>query len=474
MEAPLRRSITCAGLSALLVVSLATTAAAQDAGAGGGPKADASGRTRPESQAGAKLKLPETNAGRCVTAFIDMLADATPQHIRAFEMQYRSAKRLAEIGPDDRVVRGQNVAERLGKVTLRDVLSVSTGSIAIAADSDHAGPVTLEFIFDLEQGGKLDGIRIAPAGLGAGWLKPARLSPDERSAMVEAAAEAVAQGYVYPELGRKMAAALRAKLAAGGYDRFDEDLALAQCLTEEMREISHDRHLAVRPGPPNTDGHDGPGMRDMAGDNFAFRKVELLPGNIGYIRFDAFLGEPQAFETASAAMAFLAHCDALIFDLRYNSGGTPESVRYITSYLFDKPTHLNDMIDRSGKTVAEYWTLDAVPGRRFAPDLPVFVLTSSNTFSGAEEFCYNLQNLKRATIVGETTGGGAHPVRGVRVNDRIVVGVPFMRACNPISKTDWEGNGVQPDVKTSSEEALDRAVELAKEAIAARSARKSE
>ncbi|MEW6249485.1 MAG: S41 family peptidase, partial [Planctomycetota bacterium] len=158
----------------------------------------------------------------------------------------------------------------------------------------------------------------------------------------------------------------------------------------------------------------------------------------------------------------------LVFDLRRNGGGSPESIRYITSYLFDQRTHLNDMVDRAGKITEEYWTLETVPGRRFAPDVPVYVLTSRYTFSGAEEFCYNLQNLKRATIVGETTGGGAHPVRGVRVNDRIVVGVPFMRACNPISRKNWEGTGVEPDVKTIADEALDRAIELAKKAIAVR------
>ena len=132
------------------------------------------------------------------------------------------------------------------------------------------------------------------------------------------------------------------------------------------------------------------------------------------------------------------------------------------------------MVDRSGEVVEEFWTMESVPGRRFANDLPVYVLTSSGTFSWAEEFCYNLQNLKRATIVGEKTGGGAHPVRGVRIDDRIVAGVPFMRARNPISKTNWEGVGIQPDVPTKADEALDRAVELAKKAIGAKggSARK--
>ena len=155
--------------------------------------------------------------------------------------------------------------------------------------------------------------------------------------------------------------------------------------------------------------------------------------------------------------------------MRHNGGGSPEMIRYITSWLFDSPTHLNSMIDRNGEVVEEYWTLDDIPGERFADDLPVYVLTSSRTFSGAEEFSYNLKNLKRGIIVGETTGGGAHPVMGKRVNDRVVVRVPYMRANNPISKTNWEGTGVEPDVKCKADEALDTAIELAKQAIERRS-----
>ncbi len=164
-------------------------------------------------------------------------------------------------------------------------------------------------------------------------------------------------------------------------------------------------------------------------------------------------------------MNFLSGCDAIIFDLRSNGGGSPEMIRYITSYLFDSKTHLNDMVDRDSKVVEEYWTLEQVPGPRPKKDVPVFVLTSSRTFSGAEEFSYNLKNLKRATLVGETTGGGAHPVRGERVNERFMVRVPFMRAQNPITKTNWEGAGVEPDVKTGAGDALERATELARQAI---------
>lgn len=135
-------------------------------------------------------------------------------------------------------------------------------------------------------------------------------------------------------------------------------------------------------------------------------------------------------------------------------------VALISSYLFDKPTHLNDLYNRQEDFTQQYWTLPYIPGTRLA-EKPAYVLTSNHTFSGAEEFTYNLKNLKRATIVGETTGGGAHPVSGHRIDDHFAIGVPFARAINPISKTNWEGTGVEPDVKVKAADALQKAEELA-------------
>jgi len=157
--------------------------------------------------------------------------------------------------------------------------------------------------------------------------------------------------------------------------------------------------------------------------------------------------------TASAAMNSLASTDALIVDLRDNGGGTPPMVAYISSYLFSQHTHLNDLWTRRTNQTTEFWTRD-VPGTRFGGSKPVYVLTSHNTFSGGEEFTYNLKNLKRATIIGETTGGGAHPVSGHKIDPRFMIGVPFARAINPISKTNWEGTGVEPDVNVPAAEAL--------------------
>jgi len=169
-------------------------------------------------------------------------------------------------------------------------------------------------------------------------------------------------------------------------------------------------------------------------------------------------------ETAAAAMNLLANTDALIIDLRKNGGGDPAMVQLVCSYLFSQRTHLNDIYSRPDNRTEEFWTKTDMPGKPYG-DKPVFVLTSSRTFSGAEEFSYNLKNLNRATIVGETTGGGAHPVNARRLGKDFLIMVPFARAINPITKTNWEGTGVKPDVEVPAAQALKVAHLLAVRAI---------
>jgi C-terminal processing protease CtpA/Prc len=151
-------------------------------------------------------------------------------------------------------------------------------------------------------------------------------------------------------------------------------------------------------------------------------------------------------------------------------GGEPSMIAYLQSYLFDTPTHLNDIVERAGNKTQQWWTLPFVPGARFGGKKPVFVLTSRQSFSGAEEFAYNLKNLKRATVIGETTGGGAHPSRPVKIANRFMLELPYARAVNPITGTNWEGTGVPPDVEVSAETALDAAYGSALEKVAATTA----
>jgi len=187
------------------------------------------------------------------------------------------------------------------------------------------------------------------------------------------------------------------------------------------------------------------------------------------------LPDTRAGRCAAPALAFVRNCEALIFDIRYNGGASPVMIQLISSYLFEKPTHHNGFYDRAGEKADETWTYEDIPGRRFGRDVPVYVLISNRTFSAAEEFAYNLKHLKRATIIEERSGGGAHPVKMIPVNDRFIMSVPYKRAFNPITKWNWEGTGVIPDIKTSAEDALDAARKAALDRIGeVRRARKSE
>jgi len=141
-------------------------------------------------------------------------------------------------------------------------------------------------------------------------------------------------------------------------------------------------------------------------------------------------------------------------------------VALVASYLLPPHTHINDLWTRSTDSTEQFFTRDSVTGRRYDADKPVYVLTSHDTFSGGEEFTYDLKTQKRATIIGETTGGGAHPVRGRRIDEHFMIGVPFARAINPITHTNWEGTGVEPDIKVSADQALAKAKELIRQRAA--------
>jgi len=309
------------------------------------------------------------------------------------------------------------------------------------------------------------GLRAIPPGA---VVESVKLDAPERSRVIDGVAKNLQESYVYPDLALKMEVAIRANQKRGDYEAITDPDAFASRLTKDLRAVSHDKHLGVNFSPvklPPEGG--GPSAEEQAEfrkmlerTNCSFEKIEILPRNIGYLKFNAFADPTICGPTAVAAMNFLAHVDAIIFDLRQNGGGDPKMVAMISSYLFDKSTHLNDLYNRKEDFTEQYWTLPYVPGTTLA-NKPAFVLTSKNTFSGAEEFTYNLKNLKRATIVGETTGGGAHPVSGHRIDDHFMIGVPFARAVNPVSKTNWEGTGVEPDVSVKAAEALEKAQELA-------------
>ena len=163
-------------------------------------------------------------------------------------------------------------------------------------------------------------------------------------------------------------------------------------------------------------------------------------------------------------MNFLADSDTLIIDLRDNHGGAPSMAALISSYLFDERTHLDDIYDHTQNSIEQSWTVPYLPGKKLTGK-PVYVLTSHQTFSTGEEFSFDLKNLRRATLVGEATGGGAHPVAPHRIDAHFFIRVPFGRFTNPVTKADWEGTGVRPDIEVPAADALDEALKEARKGL---------
>ena len=289
----------------------------------------------------------------------------------------------------------------------------------------------------------------------------------ERHAVIDGVLDKLKQSYVFPDTAIVMERAIRARQRRGEYDRITSGRELAESLTSHLQAVSRDRHLRVRHSAtilPVASDHDAaPSPQDRAEArafgqrvNFGFERVERLAGNVGYLELRSFGFDVEDMkDVAAAAFTFLGNTDAVIIDVRRNGGGSPFMVAQVSSYLFGPDTvHLNSLYWRPGNRTDDFYTHRQIPGTRYGPDKPVYVLTSRNTFSGAEEFCYTLQTRKRATIVGDTTGGGAHPGGMQHVTDHFAVWVPTGRAINPITKTNWERVGVRPDVAVPSDQAL--------------------
>ena len=287
----------------------------------------------------------------------------------------------------------------------------------------------------------------------------------ERRVVIDGVLERLKQAYVFPDTALAMERAVRARQRRGEYEHLTSARVFADSLTAHLQVVSRDRHLRVRYSfepLPNFDYETpNPVLRAQsktfgARVNYGFERVERLAGNVGYLEIRSFGFEVDDMKDAvAAAFTFLGNTDALIIDLRRNGGGSPFMVAQVSSYLFGPDSvHLNSLYWRPRNRTDEFYTHANVPGTRYGPDKPVYVLTSRATFSGAEEFAYNLQALKRATIVGDTTGGGAHPGGMQRVTDHFGVWVPTGRAINPITRTNWERVGVRPDVAAPSERAL--------------------
>lgn len=291
-----------------------------------------------------------------------------------------------------------------------------------------------------------------------------RMTTTSRQQLIDNLIKEVNSSYVFPDLARKIDASLREQQKRGVYNGITSAQKLTEVLTQELQATTKDRHLRVMYSEeviPASKPNAAPAPDDVARrravmrtNNFGVQKIEHLPFNIGYLELVGFAPAKDAADTLAAAMTVLTHTDALIIDLRNNGGGDAATVTLLASYLLDKRTRLNDFYYREGNRVEQRWSSDVIPGLRYGQKKDVYILTSKDTFSAAEDFTYALKNLKRVTVVGETTGGGANPGDDKRLLPHFAVFVPVGRSISPVTKSNWEGVGVTPDVSVCADDAL--------------------
>jgi len=307
-----------------------------------------------------------------------------------------------------------------------------------------------------------------------------KLNKKEIAVTIDSINQKLINNYVFPEVATTMTEVLNQNFKNGTYTTLTNPSELALQLTSDLRETSKDKHLMVVYNPTVIARENALTDKDRANeeaewlnelatnlkrDNYGFKEVKILDGNIGYLDLREFIDPKYASETLAASMNFLKNTNAIIIDLRQNDGGHPDMVQLLASYFFpSERVHIANHFNRPKNELTESWTLANVPGVR-NPDADLYILTSSKTFSAAEAFSYQLQQLKRATVVGEKTAGGAHLTGSVIATDKFYVRIPQGRTTSPVTNSNWEGIGVTPDISVSAIDALKVAQQKAHERI---------
>ena len=408
----------------------------------------------------AQNQIPDTPAGHALQAWLDAFNSGDRARMDDFLKSY--APKLAESAITSAQFRGQSGGLDLLAITRNEPHIIGFRVQEKTQPTILMGKIEMAAI----KSPAIDNFSLRAVPQGA-IAEDIALDAALRKQVIDDIIANLATFYVYPDVAQTMADGLHAREQHGDYNALTDGDDFASVLTTQLVDLSHDKHLRVFYDPyklPASLPVPSPDQivenRKAMGRDCGFRKIEILPNNIGYMKFDFFPDPMACGRIAASAIYFLSNTDAVIFDLRDNTGGDPRMVAMMCTYLFDQPTHLNDFYDRKDNITTEYWTLRYVPGARIGQK-PAYVLTSSRTFSGAEEFAYDLKNLKRATIVGETTAGGSHPMSPHRIGDHFTIYVPNARSINPITKTDWEGTGVTPDLFVKADDALEAAEKLA-------------
>ncbi|WP_233009136.1 S41 family peptidase [Rheinheimera faecalis] len=287
------------------------------------------------------------------------------------------------------------------------------------------------------------------------------LSPAERAASIDGIVHILNQQYVFPDTALKVSEVLLQQEQSGALADITSQEQFADKVGDLMRQYSGDGHLNLALiAEQGGVSHRLKETEERKINNFAFEQARILPGNIGYLKLHKFWQAEEAHKVGHAALVFLSHSDHIIIDLRDSGGGSPELVQYLISHFVPEGTLLWDLLDRSSKSTDQIRSL-AVPDSELLKTKPLYILQSEELVSAGEVFSYTLQQLGRAVVIGQTSAGLAHYTGAAQVNDWLFVRIPMFRPVNPVTGTNFEGVGVEPNITVSSEMALYTALRLA-------------
>ncbi|MBP2615022.1 tetratricopeptide (TPR) repeat protein [Chryseobacterium jejuense] len=292
------------------------------------------------------------------------------------------------------------------------------------------------------------------------------LQPNDKALILNSVKTHLEKSYIDLELSKKMNTELDKNFRSNKYEKLTDPSEFAKLLTKDLQSVSNDPHLKVRFEPEyiskekrnSTDILKLESERkiamQMAEINYGFIESKILDGNIGYLNLRLFADIKYAEETATAAMNFLSNTNSIIIDLRTNGGGVPSMMQLLSSYFFDEtPVLLSEFYERENQAKTQLYSLPNVKGKKFK-NKPIYILTSKQTFSAAEALAYTLQHWGKAVVVGEATQGGANRAKRIHLNEEFTISVPYIKPIHPVTKTNWEGKGIQPNIETTEKNAF--------------------
>lgn len=294
------------------------------------------------------------------------------------------------------------------------------------------------------------------------------VSDSQKADIIRKAISLLKENYIFPQRVGAIAAKLNSPASRQKYADTHTLFAFLEQFNQDLETSGHDKHLDVFYGPQivakirkeesTTDPTAVPPeyLRLLAYENYRLRKAERMDGNIGYLKLNGFVEPELSKEVLASAINFIAHASAVILDLRENGGGSAAAAHLLMSCFLPDSTLLGEFSNRRGEAIKLYTRAEA--GMVRLPDVPLYILVSSRTSSAAEAVAYSLQQLKRATVVGEITHGEANPGMRFAITDKLYMMIPTAVNRNAVTGTNWDGVGVLPDITTDAETALPAAV----------------